>query len=284
MNLGWIKIHRDMSNWEWYQTPNMVQFFVHCLLRANHGVKKWQGITIECGQFISGRKALSKETGLSEQTIRTCINRLKSTNELTIKNMAKYSVFTLNNWKKYQVQESPTTISTINQPSTNHQLTTNKNEKNEKKNKPFKSTNQINLVDQVDQGSKDPIVKDPINNPLKKKNSIKSDLVFKVIDTFNKITNKSFKRSKKTIEVIEARIKEGFTFEEFEKVIALKNDQWANDDKMSIYIRPITIFGPKFEGYLNETPSQPKKVITQEMIDEKKKTDEINKLLSEQTF
>jgi len=129
---GWIKLHRDLIKWEWYETPNMVQFFVHCLLRANHTPKRWQGIDIDAGQFVSGRVKLSQETGLSQQSVRTCIERLKSTNELTIKSTSKYSVFTLNNWEKYQSGETATSNLTNGQPASNQQVTTNKNEKNEK--------------------------------------------------------------------------------------------------------------------------------------------------------
>jgi hypothetical protein len=105
MATGWIKTHRNLLEWEWYKTPNMVHFFTHCLLRANHEPKKWQGQTIEIGQFISGRKALSQETGLSEKVIRTCIERLKSTSELATKTSNQFTVFTIISWEKYQSKE-----------------------------------------------------------------------------------------------------------------------------------------------------------------------------------
>jgi len=123
-NSGWIKLHRVLIDWEWYKTPHMVQFFIHCLLRANHEEKKWQGHLVSEGQFISGRKQLSLETGLSEQTIRTCIERLKSTSELTSKTTNKNTLFTINSWKKYQFKEEanqqPNQQVTNNQPTSNH--------------------------------------------------------------------------------------------------------------------------------------------------------------------
>jgi biotin operon repressor len=88
----WIKLHRALLEWEWYTTPNMVHFWIHCLLKATHRSRKWKGIELNEGQFISGRLILSAETGLSEQQIRTCIERLKSTNELTSKSTSEYSV------------------------------------------------------------------------------------------------------------------------------------------------------------------------------------------------
>ncbi|PHF09278.1 phage replisome organizer N-terminal domain-containing protein [Bacillus wiedmannii] len=59
-------------------------------------------------------------------------------------------------------------------------------------------------------------------------------------------------KSKKTRELINARWKEGFTLEDFKQVIDTKTTQWLNDPKMSIYLRPLTLFGNKFESYLNE--------------------------------
>lgn len=49
---------------------------------------------------------------------------------------------------------------------------------------------------------------------------------------------------------IESRIKEGFKFEDFKTVIDFKTDEWKNNDKMKKYIRPETLFGSKFNGYL----------------------------------
>lgn len=56
----------------------------------------------------------------------------------------------------------------------------------------------------------------------------------------------------KTQTCIDARIREGFTLDDFKAVIDKKCAEWLNDPKMSKYIRPETLFGPKFEGYLNE--------------------------------
>ena len=140
MYRGYIKLHRALLDWEWYKKPNMVFFFAHCLLRANHKEKNYKGIMVRSGEFISGRKVLSEETGLTEQQVRTCIKYLKSTNELTTTPTkgidGKYTVFRLNNWIKYQDEESinqaSTRGSTKGQPRANQGLTTNKNVKNEK--------------------------------------------------------------------------------------------------------------------------------------------------------
>ncbi|MDV9621913.1 conserved phage C-terminal domain-containing protein [Clostridioides difficile] len=79
----------------------------------------------------------------------------------------------------------------------------------------------------------------------------------RIVDYLNKTADKSFKSTtKKTISLIDARLKEGFTEEEFYKVIDNKVLNWLDDDKMNAYLRPETLFGNKFESYLNETPKK----------------------------
>jgi hypothetical protein len=129
-NMGWVKIYRQIENWEWYKTPNMAHLFQHLIMKANHETQNWQGITIERGQLVTGRKALKAQTGLSEQSVRTCLNKLKSTGEITIKTTSRFSVITICNYGTYQDQQ-PTINQEINQQS-NQQLTNNQPTTNHK--------------------------------------------------------------------------------------------------------------------------------------------------------
>lgn len=73
-----------------------------------------------------------------------------------------------------------------------------------------------------------------------------------VINYLNEKTGKTFKHSTaKTKDVIKARMNEGFTFDDFKKVIDIKVSEWSNND-MAKYLRPETLFSNKFEGYLNQ--------------------------------
>lgn len=80
-----------------------------------------------------------------------------------------------------------------------------------------------------------------------------------VIEYLNKQTGKQFRSTtKKNQSLIKARVNEGFTLDDFKKVIDNMTNQWLNDNKMSKYLRPETLFGTKFEGYLNqESNTQP---------------------------
>ena len=74
-----------------------------------------------------------------------------------------------------------------------------------------------------------------------------------IIDYLNQKTNKNFKAtSRATQRHIKARFSDGFTVDDFKTVIDTKTSQWLKDKKMSAYLRPDTLFGTKFESYLNE--------------------------------
>jgi uncharacterized phage protein (TIGR02220 family) len=78
-----------------------------------------------------------------------------------------------------------------------------------------------------------------------------------IIHYLNQKTSKRFKpESRKTKELIQARFTEGFTLEDFKKVIDLKSAEWLQDPKWNKFLRPETLFGNKFESYLNQQPGK----------------------------
>ena len=80
------------------------------------------------------------------------------------------------------------------------------------------------------------------------------DIPYKeIIDYLNKKTGRRFPATaKRNREPIHARWREGYRLEDFKRVIDNKCFSWANDPKMSAYLRPTTLFSPKFSDYLNE--------------------------------
>lgn len=120
-NLGWIKLHRKILNWGWYSDRDVRDVFIHLLLSASHKESTYLGRRIKVGERVFGRIELAKEIGISEQTLRTCLTKLKSTSELTIKSYNKYSVVSINNYTEYQsINQRANQPLTNNQPATNH--------------------------------------------------------------------------------------------------------------------------------------------------------------------
>lgn len=88
-------------------------------------------------------------------------------------------------------------------------------------------------------------------------NRIKNNIYSRVIDHLNEKASKSFKyTTKKTKSCIDARIREGFKEEDFLKVIDIKTKEWKDNPDMSKYLRPETLFGTKFESYLQQEVKQ----------------------------
>lgn len=137
MSHGWVKLHRQILRNPIFQNDKLFRVFVYLLLSARHtDGEQLIGDTIvplKSGQWATGRIAISRDTGLTQQNVRTALNKLEKLNILTIKPTTKFSVFSIVNWEKYQQDNQQVTN---NQPTSNQQVTTNKNgnnDNNEKK-------------------------------------------------------------------------------------------------------------------------------------------------------
>ena len=70
----------------------------------------------------------------------------------------------------------------------------------------------------------------------------------------NQVANKRYKFVDKTKRLLLARFKEGYTLEDFKQVIDIKTAEWKDSPEFSKYLRPETLFGSKFDSYLNQKP------------------------------
>lgn len=94
------------------------------------------------------------------------------------------------------------------------------------------------------------------------KNSVKNDvnasisyisIIKNIINYLNTTCNTKYRyTTRATQDKIKARLNEGFTEEDFYTVIDTKYAEWGNNKDMEQYLRPETLFGTKFESYLNQ--------------------------------
>lgn len=117
---GYIKLHRSLLKWEWYEDIKTTRLFMHLLLTVNYADERWKGNDVKRGQRITSLSTLSKETGLSVQSIRTSMNRLISTGEVTSQSTSKYTIVSVNNYDCYQQDNTQD-----NKRATNEQQTSN---------------------------------------------------------------------------------------------------------------------------------------------------------------
>ena len=138
-NKTFIKLYRSTTEWEWYKDTNTKTVFLHLLLTVEIKDKRFQGYVIPKGSRVCSYPKLSEETGLSIQSIRTAINHLKSTGELTVSKTPKFSIISIENWGRYQGHQQG------NQQSTNSQLTVNQQHPKNIRNKEYSVDNHKRL-------------------------------------------------------------------------------------------------------------------------------------------
>lgn len=103
--------------------------------------------------------------------------------------------------------------------------------------------------------------------------------IYIIISFLNITCNKNYKtNTRKTIDLIKARLREGFTVEDFKNVIKKKHEEWSGTE-FEKFLRPSTLFGTKFEEYLNQEVSR--KAGSMEKRKEADKLEEFYKMSSE---
>lgn len=136
MDNGFITLQRKITKWEWYDDIPTCRLFIHLLLVVNHEDREWHGITIRRGQKLTSYEKLAKETGLSVRSVRTAINHLKSTGEVTCKSTHRYTLVTVEKYDDYQSEKKRKTRQMTRKVTSERQAadtvpTTNNNDNND---------------------------------------------------------------------------------------------------------------------------------------------------------
>lgn len=216
--MGHICIDRRILEWEWYKKSNTKCLFLHCLLKANWKDGKFENHIIPRGSFVSSVPNLSAETGLTVSRVRTALNHLKATGELTVTRYPKYSVITVNNYYKYQMGNT-------------------------------QNSEQVIIPEGAKKGYEE--IRD---------NFLCADSLdyAAIIDYLNLKAGTEYRSTSKYIrKYIDARFAEGYTIDDFKRVIDIKCAEWSREPypgekDMRPFLRPSTLFGTKFESYLNQ--------------------------------
>ena len=113
-NNGWIKIHRKILNNPIATKPTYLALWVHLLLLANHNEGKqfiWNSEIVkqEAGQFITGRKNLSAQSGIPESTIEDILKLFEKLELIRQQKTTKYRCITILKWNLYQKSDNKAT-------------------------------------------------------------------------------------------------------------------------------------------------------------------------------
>jgi hypothetical protein len=99
---GWIKLHRSLKDWQWYDDHSATRLLIHLLVSVNHEDKTWKGQDLKAGQLVTSWENLSKETGLSVKQLRVAMTKLEASQEVTRYATNKWQVVSLVKWEKLQ--------------------------------------------------------------------------------------------------------------------------------------------------------------------------------------
>lgn len=140
---GFLRISRNIVDWDWYTDANTFRVFMHLLLTANYKDCNYKGVEVKRGQVATSRMEIAKALRMSEQNVRTSLSHLKSTSEITSKSTNKLTIITLCKYDSWQdlVSESnqqtnreSTDNLTVNQPTIEEESNKYNNNNKEKEN------------------------------------------------------------------------------------------------------------------------------------------------------
>lgn len=240
--------------------------------------------TTQLGIYHLHKKQAAFEIGWSIETIGVLLDRFEhvykiikwspETNEIAILNFLRYSLLTggkpvadLLQKEIMQVKDKNLLVyvakrvlqfeninATVKEVCENILLKEKESTKEKEENQ---NQNQNQIQIQIQKSYHDSY-NDSYNDSSTTRTTIRKDTNFSsqakdIIDYLNaKLDTKYKTDNKKTLELIKARLKEGFTVEDFKTVIDKKSFEWGNDSNMCQYLRPVTLFSTKFESYLNQ--------------------------------
>ena len=99
---GWIKLHRKITEWEWYKSPSVRCIFIHLLLTANTKDKRYKGYVIKRGQVLTSANRLAQENGVGLNTAKRSLKKLEETGEIKKEHLMNGSLITIFRYEQYQ--------------------------------------------------------------------------------------------------------------------------------------------------------------------------------------
>ncbi|MGG4036089.1 conserved phage C-terminal domain-containing protein [Paenibacillus cisolokensis] len=245
---------------------NIVEFRLFFLIYGNavfseEGVRVADDLVLQRGQWLRSTRKLQEDLKFIENrqvktystaTINRTIQRLVKLQRICTKQHQLGTVFTVLNYEMYQAFGE-------------------KEEENLERNLEHSRNNNKNVYKGIN------------------KKDIYSGIHEKIIAYLNEKTGKRYSsKVKRTRDLINGRLSEGRTFEDFVYVIDTKCSHWLDDPKMFEYLRPDTLFRPtNFDKYLNQLPreeegrdsyfeSRDKEVAFQQWVEEGNDPDEFD--------
>ncbi len=123
----YIKLDRNITQWGWFKDDKTFKLFVYLLLAANIKDHVFMGKEIHRGELATSQASLAAATGLSVQSVRTALNHLKSTGDITVNQQAKFAIISIPRYDYYQRNQQAGQQSANRQSTDDQQQSKNDN-------------------------------------------------------------------------------------------------------------------------------------------------------------
>lgn len=102
MGGGYIRLYRQIMQWEWWKDIKVYRLFTYMLMVACYNDTEYNGTTIKRGSFVSTIRKMSDATGLTKAEVKDAILHLNDTDEIDVSKFGKAYMFTIKNYDAYQ--------------------------------------------------------------------------------------------------------------------------------------------------------------------------------------
>ena len=296
---GYIKLYRCIEDdWLWEIKPfGHGQAWIDLLMMANFEQKKImfnkKPLTLEKGSFITSVRKLSERWGWSKNKVLRFLNTLEDDKKIIRDSDKMRTLITLVNYKDFQRKRDTNGDSDGDSDEDTNGDTdedTSEDTNGDSDGDSDEDTNGDTDEDTSEDTNGDSDGTQTINKEYKEYKTLQENYIVgkpdahlpeieEIINFLNEKTGNNYRAdSKQTQRYINARLNDGYTVDNFKKVIEVKTKDWLTDPKMRKYLRPKTLFSAEnFESYLNEATAKiPEKYpgLTERM---KKRNEEILK-------
>lgn len=277
LHIGWFKFHRQIFD-NPVCTKDAEYFFVWCYIlteakfEETRDLFKNEEIILAKGQLLITVKEIATELNISESKVNRILKKLEIEKQIERRTSNKKTLITVLNWEKYQSDEKQNEKQVKNERQTNDNRMENNRQTSEEQMKDERQTSgkpsyynkeikkETNEEEKEDEESKN-----------EKKDTYLSERK-QIIEYLNQKLGTRYRHgSDINKKYMNARLNEGYTVEDFCEVIDKKCREWQGTEQEK-YLRPETLFGNKFESYLNQRffkeKGQIKQIIEQKQEDE----------------
>jgi uncharacterized phage protein (TIGR02220 family) len=242
---GWIKLHRSVLSHRLYSEKRVFskyEAWIDILLMANYADKEimieGHTVFIERGSFITSQMKLADRWRWDKRKVVSFLKDCELHDEIMIKTEKRSTRIIVLNYEKYQQKNVEIEIKSV--PTFAPTLCTDFSPE-------ITGVDEISCTDFMHRSM----------HTTKKYIKNKKDILSEIVTYLNQKAGTKYRVTvEKTKSLIQARMKEGFTLDDFKSVIDIKVSEWHGDEKMRRYLRPETLFGTKFESYLNQNTKQ----------------------------